>query len=92
VSLAGQQATALALVFTELFQNALEHGGGHVSIALAQRNGEVVLTIADNGEGIRGEGFGTGLSIVRALVRDELRGEIELRNEGGLHAEVVFPA
>jgi two-component sensor histidine kinase/putative methionine-R-sulfoxide reductase with GAF domain len=92
VSLAGQQATALALVFTELFQNALEHGGGHVSIALAQRNGEVVLTIADNGNGIHGEGSGTGLSIVRALVRDELRGEIELRNEGGLHAEVVFPA
>src|SRR2546429_2833556 len=27
ISLAGQQATALALVFTELFQNALEHGG-----------------------------------------------------------------
>ena len=43
VSLAGQQATAFALVFTELFQNALEHGGATVSIALAQRNGEVVL-------------------------------------------------
>src|SRR4029453_10492707 len=27
VSLAGQRATALALVFTELFQNALVHGG-----------------------------------------------------------------
>ena len=40
VSLAGQRATALALVFTELFENALEHGGDHVSIALAQRNGE----------------------------------------------------
>ena len=41
VSLAGQQATALALVFTELFQNALEHGGEHVSIALsaAKRRG-----------------------------------------------------
>ncbi len=92
VSLAGQQATALALVFTELFQNALEHGGGQVSIALTQRNGEVVLTIADNGEGIHGESSGTGLSIVRALVRDELRGEIELRNDGGFRAEVVFPA
>ena len=43
VSLAGQQATALALVFTELFGNALEHGGEHVSIALAQRNGEVAV-------------------------------------------------
>src|SRR5262245_35816513 len=28
VSLAGNRATALALVFSELFQNALEHGGG----------------------------------------------------------------
>ncbi len=94
VSLAGQQATALALVFTELFQNALQHGGGHVSIALAARegNGEVVLTIADDGAGIQGDGSGTGLSIVRALVRDELGGEIDLVNDGGLRAEVVFPA
>jgi two-component sensor histidine kinase/putative methionine-R-sulfoxide reductase with GAF domain len=92
VSLAGQQATALALVFTELFQNALEHGGTRVAIELARRNGEVSLTIADDGNGIEGERAGTGLSIVRALVRDELRGELELRNEGGLRAEVVFPA
>jgi two-component sensor histidine kinase/putative methionine-R-sulfoxide reductase with GAF domain len=92
VSLGGQQATALALVFTELFQNALEHGGAHVSIALARRDGEVVLTIADDGEGIRGEHAGTGLSIVRALVRDELRGALELENDGGLRAQVAFPA
>ena len=92
VSLAGQRATALALVFTELFQNALEHGGEHVSIALAQRDGDVVLTIADDGDGIDGDGDGTGLSIVRALVRDELRGELALENDGGLRAEVVFPA
>jgi two-component sensor histidine kinase/putative methionine-R-sulfoxide reductase with GAF domain len=92
VSLAGQQATALALVFTELFGNALEHGGDHISIALAQRNGEVALTIADDGAGIQSEKTGTGLSIVRALVRDELRGELSLENVAGLRAEVVFPA
>ena len=91
VSLAGQQATALALVFTELFQNALEHGGDHVAIALAQRNGDVVLTIVDDGDGIAGETAGTGLSIVRALVRDELRGTFELASEGGTQARVVFP-
>ena len=34
VSLAGHRATALALVFSELFQNALEHGGGTVRIEL----------------------------------------------------------
>ena len=64
VSLAGQRATALALVFTELFGNALEHGGNHVSITLGQRNGEVILAIADDGAGYEGE-TGIGLSIVR---------------------------
>ena len=92
ISLAGQQATAVALVFTELFQNALEHGGEHVSIALAQRDGEVVLTIADDGPGIEGDGAGTGLSIVRALVQDELQGALALHDERGLRAEVAFPA
>jgi len=92
VSLAGHQATAVALVFTELFQNALEHGGSHVSIALEQRDGEVALTIADDGPGIQGNGSGTGLSIVGALVKDELQGALELHDEGGLRAEVVFPA
>jgi two-component sensor histidine kinase len=91
VSLAGQRATALALVFTELFQNALEHGGDHVSIALARRNGDVVLTIADDGGGMDDRPDGIGLSIVRALVRDELGGALRLDSSGGLRAEVVFP-
>jgi two-component sensor histidine kinase/putative methionine-R-sulfoxide reductase with GAF domain len=93
VSLAGQRATALALVFSELFQNALEHGGRTVRIELAQRNGDVALAIADDGAGFAGVGDdGTGLSIVRALVRDELGGTLELSDAGGTRAEVVFPA
>ena len=92
VSLAGSRATALALVFSELFQNALEHGGDVVRIELARRDGEVVLAIADDGAGIDGDAGGTGLSIVRALVRDELQGRLDLRNERGTRAEVVFPA
>jgi two-component sensor histidine kinase len=35
---------------------------------------------------------GTGLSIVRALVRDELGGALSLTDGGGLRAEVRFPA
>jgi two-component sensor histidine kinase len=93
VSLAGDRATALALVFSELLQNALEHGGGAVTVELAQRNGDVMLAISDDGAGLGGdEPTGTGLSIVEALVRDELGGTLELRSEGGLRAEVVFPA
>jgi two-component sensor histidine kinase/putative methionine-R-sulfoxide reductase with GAF domain len=94
VSLAGHRATALALVFAELFQNAIEHGGRSVRIELAQRNGDVLLAVTDDGGGLQGEpaAQGTGLSIVRALVRDELRGTLSLESEGGLRAEVVFPA
>jgi two-component sensor histidine kinase/putative methionine-R-sulfoxide reductase with GAF domain len=91
VSIAGNRATALALVFSELLQNALEHGGERVQIDLAQRNGEVVLSIADDGTGIEADATGTGLSIVQALVRDELQGRLDLRSEGGTRAEVVFP-
>jgi two-component sensor histidine kinase len=89
VSLAGSRATALALVFSELLQNALEHGAGTVRIELARRDGDVLLAIADEGKGADGAASGTGLSIVRALVADELKGSFALT---GPRAEVVFPA
>jgi two-component sensor histidine kinase/putative methionine-R-sulfoxide reductase with GAF domain len=93
VSLPGARATALALVFAELLQNALEHGGDQVRVELSRRNGDVVLAIADNGNGLPDEvATGTGLSIVRALVRDELRGTLDLRSGDGTRAEVVFPS
>ena len=93
VSLEGDRATALALVFSELLQNALEHGGDDVRIELARRNGDVLLAIADSGggDGPETDAAGTGLSIVRALVRDELQGTFELRRGGETRAEVVFP-
>jgi two-component sensor histidine kinase len=91
--LAGHRATALALVFSELLGNAFEHGGVHVSIALHGVDGVCVLEIVDDGTGIPAEAKGTGLSIVRALVRDELGGTLELAgSEGGTRAEVRFPA
>jgi two-component sensor histidine kinase/putative methionine-R-sulfoxide reductase with GAF domain len=92
VSLPGARATALALVFAELLQNALEHGGDRVRVELARRDGDVLLAIDDDGPGVPEEvASGTGLSIVRALVRDELRGTLDLRSGTGTRAEVVFP-
>ena len=91
VLLAGNRATALALVFSELLQNALEHGGATVRVELSQQNGDVVLAITDDGSGLGAGRTGTGLSIVRALVRDELRGTLSFRDGEGLRAEVVFP-
>jgi two-component sensor histidine kinase/putative methionine-R-sulfoxide reductase with GAF domain len=90
IPLHGARATALALVFSELLQNALEHGGDEVHVELGRENGKVRLTVADNGTW-SGSQDGTGLSIVRALVREELKGELSLAPDGGLRAEVVFP-
>ncbi|HEY2777141.1 MAG TPA: GAF domain-containing protein [Gaiellaceae bacterium] len=92
VTLPGARATAVALVFAELLQNALEHGGDRIRVELEQRNGELVLAIADDGAGLGDAASGTGLSIVRALVRDELRGTLDLSSGPGARAEVVFPA
>jgi two-component sensor histidine kinase/putative methionine-R-sulfoxide reductase with GAF domain len=93
VQIPGTRATALALVFSELLQNALEHGGATVRVELSRRRGDVVLAIADDGIGIDTPGHsGTGLSIVRALVQDELHGTLALESNGGLRAEVIFPA
>jgi two-component system, sensor histidine kinase PdtaS len=93
VTLPGARATALALVFAELLQNALEHGGDHVRVELTRRGDDVVLVISDDGTGVPDDSrTGTGLSIVRALVRDELRGTLDLSSAAGARAEVVFPA
>jgi len=93
VLLAGHRATALALVFSELLGNALEHGGAQVRVTLRVDDGEVLLEIADDGAGIPAElPRGTGLSIVRALVRDELGGTLDLRGDDGTRAQVRFPA
>ncbi len=89
VTLSGQRATALALVFCELFSNALEHGRGTISVDLRRDGAIVVLSVADEGDGPEpGRRQGLGLTIATALVREELRGRIELR--GG--AVVRFPA
>jgi two-component sensor histidine kinase len=92
VILAGNRATALALVFSELLGNALEHGGHHIRVVLQGADGQAMLEIADDGGGIADEPIkGTGLSIVRALVRDELGGTLELDGSAGTCARVRFP-
>ena len=58
-------------------------------IELTRRGDDVVLSIADEGSGADGTPSGTGLSIVRALVADELHGSFVFV---GARAEVVFPA
>ncbi len=90
-------ATPLALVLTELLQNALQHGltrptgtslGGNLEVTARRLNGHLTVTVADNGVGLP-EDFdldstaSLGLQIVRALVVAELGGRLEIAPQSG---------
>jgi two-component system, sensor histidine kinase PdtaS len=93
VPLRGDQATALALVFCELFSNAVEHGAGPIRVDLCRDGAGIVLTVADGGPGPAPDATdGLGLTIARTLVRDQLAGALDLRSDGGGKAVARFPA
>jgi two-component sensor histidine kinase len=95
-------ATPLAVVLTELLQNALEHGlagrEGTIQVRAESGEGGLRVVVTDDGAGLP-PGFSLaasdrlGLSIVRTLVTGELGGSIALdtRAEGGTVAVVTVP-
>ena len=101
IYLPAQQATTCALVINELLQNAVEHGyerkpGGTISVNLRDDGDKVVVAVMDDGQGLP-EDFtleqadSLGLQIVQTLVRDDLKGQFELREGEGVSAIVTFP-
>ncbi|MCX5804490.1 MAG: FIST C-terminal domain-containing protein [Proteobacteria bacterium] len=96
-----REATSLALIMNELIQNAARHAykgqsEGKLSIILGEKENNVSLTVQDEGSGLP-HGFNPdkdgnlGLTIVRTLVKDDLRGRFTLRGEGRTTACIVFP-
>ncbi len=83
-------ATPLAVVLTELLQNAVDHAFGDtrapgaVAVLLSNDGERLNITVVDDGVGLP-DGFtiesatGLGLSIVRTLVTTELAGTIVMR-------------
>jgi two-component sensor histidine kinase len=98
-SLVAQQATSCALVINELLQNAVEHGyadrtGGTIVVHLQAEDGQAIIEIADDGEGLPpdfrlGQSENVGLSIVRTLVHEDLKGSFALQNRDADHRGVV---
>jgi two-component sensor histidine kinase len=101
--LPAEVATALAMVLTELVQNAVEHGyaagaAGRIEVAAARADGAVRVEVVDDGAGLP-DGFDLsasprlGLRIVRTLVDGELRGSLAVcpRPSGGTQAVLEVP-
>ncbi|WP_134768629.1 PAS domain-containing sensor histidine kinase [Nocardioides sp. 1609] len=103
--LPSEGANALAMVLTELLQNAVEHGydddpdvAGEIVVTVDHLGGRTHVVVDDDGRGLP-EGFtldgstNLGLSIVRTLVESELGGQLELRNrpEGGTRVAIDVP-
>jgi two-component system, sensor histidine kinase PdtaS len=91
-------ATPLAMILTELLQNAMQHGLGQDAgiIEVTARRGpqRLAVVVADDGAGLP-EGFDVdssaslGLQIVRTLVVAELGGRLEFLPRPGGGTEVV---
>ncbi|RIK11437.1 MAG: ATPase [Acidobacteria bacterium] len=99
-------ATPLAIVLTELVQNAVLHGfpreeeghepSGEVQVRMAQGDGIFTLEVIDDGIGLPAdfspaEDARLGMQIVQTLVEGELGGEIEIEADKGTCVRVRVP-
>ena len=93
-----KQAATLAVILNELVANALKHSAGDVEVAftVAAQTGE--LQVCDSGPGFPSDfnptvQANTGLELVEALTRTDLRGQVIYRNQerGGACVRVTLP-
>jgi PAS domain S-box-containing protein len=98
LQLPAREATALALVTSELVSNALRHGfagrdTGCVRVELRRRNGDAVLEVVNDGHApatsTAPQRQGLGMRIVEALTSRDLRGTFAFAKKNGLTSATV---
>jgi two-component sensor histidine kinase len=102
IMIPSREATSLALVINELVQNAVQHGfkeknKGRLLIRVEQKNGDVSVIVLDDGPGLPDcfdptTDGNLGLTIVRTLVKDELKGQFEINCSSGTCVRITFPS
>jgi two-component sensor histidine kinase len=102
-TLTAEVATPMAMVLTEVLQNAVEHGFGEgpgvLTVTARRIVGRLHVTVDDDGIGLPpgfdvDESTSLGLSIVRTLVESELDGLLEIgpSSAGGTRVSLDVPA
>ena len=93
LSLPLRKAVYIGLIINELVSNAIKYAfqehSGVISITL----NEEMLQVSDTGMGFdfnRVERYGTGLKLVNILVKEQLGGTLEIKNEDGMHFIIRF--
>ena len=90
--LGAQIATPLAMVLTELLQNAFEHGlagaGSSLEVTAVREEGRLRILVVDDGHGLPADfdpqtAGNLGLQIVRTLVQGDLGGDFDMANLDG---------
>jgi len=99
VTLPVDRAIPCALVLNELLTNSLKHAfpagrRGLLRVGLHEHDGEVTLTVADDGVGISNdvdpaESASLGMQLVATLSR-QLDGKLELQRSPGTTVQVTF--
>jgi two-component system, sensor histidine kinase PdtaS len=101
--LPAEVATPLALVLSELLQNAVEHAfpdrGGDITVTLERRAASLHLEVRDDGVGVPlgwslQSDANLGLQIAATLVDSELGGTLDVErseNGGGTRCESLLP-
>ncbi len=92
------QVTPIALILNELLTNCVKHAfpgrsSGAVAIQVGRDGDRAVLEVRDDGVGLdlaQSQG-GLGLSIVRTLVNQNLRGSVAFADDKGTAVSIRFP-
>jgi two-component sensor histidine kinase len=102
VSVTPTQANSLALIINELTTNTVkyalrQHNRTDINVGIEQCGEMIQFEFRNDGPGypegvLRLEAHNTGIDLVRALVRDGLRGELSLDNEDGPVTSIRFRA
>ncbi len=100
VEITPKQANNLALIINELVTNSVKYAlsepnTGQITVRITQEDASVCLEFRDNGPGYPKEVLylqhhNVGMYLVQTLVRQDLEGELTLRNDQGAVTHIRF--